>query len=193
MPIKGPDGSYAKGQLLAETITETFARPKSCQALDVDGNPLDVPVLPPGALGKDCLEGPVMGTQIGDGQNSLDGNWGFAEGCFGAGGYDPATGACADGGAPTPLPAGDYLVEVAVPNDASGQPMFQVTREEDLNIFGGDEFVPAVPPPACAGPLHIVDWGLHQAPLACRPVRWAQRRTAPSKAPPSPSSSSRNA
>jgi hypothetical protein len=32
-----------------------------------------------------------------------------------------------------------------------------VTREEDLNIFDGDEFFPQIPPPACAGPLHIVD------------------------------------
>ena len=32
-----------------------------------------------------------------------------------------------------------------------------MTREEDINIGNGDEFVPAVPPPACAGPLHAVD------------------------------------
>ena len=35
--------------------------------------------------------------------------------------------------------------------------MYKVTREEDINIGNGDEFVPAVPPPACAGPLHTVD------------------------------------
>lgn len=156
-PIKAADGSYKKGQLLAETITETFARPKGCAALDVDGNPVDFAVLPNPADNKDCLEGPLAGTSIGDGQNNLDGNWGFGDGCFGPGGYDPATGACADGSEPTPLPAGNYLVEVEIPNDASGKPMFKVTREEDSNIFDGDEFIPAVPPPACAGPLHTVD------------------------------------
>jgi hypothetical protein len=35
--------------------------------------------------------------------------------------------------------------------------MFQVTREEDLNMFDGDEFIPEIPPPACYGPLHFVD------------------------------------
>ena len=35
--------------------------------------------------------------------------------------------------------------------------MYEVTKEEDLNIFDGDEFIPQIPPPACAGPLHIVD------------------------------------
>ncbi len=32
-----------------------------------------------------------------------------------------------------------------------------MTREEDINIGNGDEFVPAVPPSACAGALHTVD------------------------------------
>ena len=35
--------------------------------------------------------------------------------------------------------------------------MYKVTREEDINIANGDQFVPQVPPPACAGPLHTVD------------------------------------
>ena len=30
-------------------------------------------------------------------------------------------------------------------------------REEDINIGNGDQFVPAVPPPACVGALHTVD------------------------------------
>ncbi|HEX5690187.1 MAG TPA: IPT/TIG domain-containing protein, partial [Roseiflexaceae bacterium] len=36
-------------------------------------------------------------------------------------------------------------------------PMYQVTREEDINVANGDSFVPQVPPPACAGALHTVD------------------------------------
>lgn len=50
-----------------------------------------------------------------------------------------------------PLPSGAWVVEVVPP------PGYQVVREEDVNVFGGDQFVPAVPPPPCAGPLHQVD------------------------------------
>ena len=161
-PIVAADGSYAKGPLLASTITETFERPTGCQALDVNGDPVDFPPLPPAEFNQDCLEGPMMGTQAGNGQNSLDGNWGFGAGCFGPGGYDPALdplglGICADGSEPVALPPGHYLVEVEIPNDASGSPMFTVTREEDLNMFDGDEFTINIPPPACAGALHTVD------------------------------------
>jgi len=50
-----------------------------------------------------------------------------------------------------PLPAGqtqtllpdDYLVSVEVPTDpVDGRPMYQVTREEDVNIFDGDAYLP---------------------------------------------------
>jgi len=44
-----------------------------------------------------------------------------------------------------------------VPTDARGRPRYQVTREEDINIFNGDQWVPQIPPPECAGPLHTVD------------------------------------
>jgi hypothetical protein len=40
---------------------------------------------------------------------------------------------------------------------SSGAALYQVTREEDINVAYGDSFIPAVPPPACAGPLHTVD------------------------------------
>jgi hypothetical protein len=151
-------GAAVKKRLLAVTETETYARPKGCTALDADGNPITFSeILPDPEAGKDCLEGPLMGTQIGDGQNDLDGNWGFGEGCVAEGDYyDEVEGACAVG-EPEMLPPGHYLVEVVIPEDAFDKPMFQVTREEDLNVFDGDEFMPMVPPPACAGPLHIVD------------------------------------
>ncbi len=48
-------------------------------------------------------------------------------------------------------------MSLEIPDDASGDPMYQVTREEDINIAHGDQFVPQVPPPACAGALHTVD------------------------------------
>jgi hypothetical protein len=157
-PVRAPDGSYAKGELLAQTTTETFERPKGCQALDVNGDPVDFPPLPDPADNKPCLEGPMTGTQIGDGQNNLDGNWGFDTVCYGVGSYyDTDLEGCVGGGTPEPLPVGKYLVEIEIPHDASGNPMFTVTREEDVNMFDGDEFEPAIPPVPCAGPLHIVD------------------------------------
>ena len=162
-----PDGSYTKGELLNQYVTETWERPSGCIARNVDGNPLvhgvDEDVLPL-AADAPCLEGPLMGVQFGpmsDGTNfgaSVNGNYGFGDGCFGVGGFDPNTGVCADGSDPTSLPSNrDYLVQVEIPNDALGKPMFKVTREEDINIANGDQFIPQVPPPACAGPLHTVD------------------------------------
>ena len=79
-----------------------------------------------------------------------------------------ASGACALM-APTrhSLPSNqDFLVQVEIPTEGDvygaaavhpDQPLYQVTREEDINIANGDSFVPQVPPPACAGPLHTVD------------------------------------
>jgi hypothetical protein len=48
-------------------------------------------------------------------------------------------------------PAGEYIVEMAPP------PGYQQIREEDQNTDQGDDFVPQVPPPPCAGPLHLVN------------------------------------
>ena len=156
-----PDGSYAKGELLNTTTTETWVQPTGCIARDANGEPLpfgapNQEVLPIDPNGNRCLEGPLMGTQLESGFAALDGNWGFADGCFGPGGALDE-GVCADGNQPTPLGAGDYLVEVEIPNDTLGRPMYNVVREEDINVFGGDQYTPAVPPPACAGPLHVVD------------------------------------
>ena len=154
------DGALAKGELLNTTTTEVWEQPVDCTARDANGVPLQFPdvqeVLPPYSGGYRCLEGPLMGTQFQSGFATLDGNWGFTEGCFGPGGAT-SEGVCADGSAPISLPAGDYLVEVDPGLDARGLQMYQVTSEETLNVFGGDQYVPAVPPPACAGALHTVD------------------------------------
>jgi PKD repeat protein len=132
------DGSLAKGALLDTTETEVWEQPVDCTARDANGVPLPFPdvqnVLAPYTGGFRCLEGPLMGTQFQSGFASLDGNWGF-----------------------TGIPAGDYLVEVVIPDDAFGRPVYQVVREETVNVFGGDQYVPAVPPPACAGAMHTVD------------------------------------
>jgi hypothetical protein len=161
------DGSLLKGTLLNSTVTETWQRPGAdnnangdgnCVPRDVNGDrlahPADQQVT---SSDTDCLEAPLMGVQFQMGYSAVDGNYGFGDGCFGTDGFDPNTGACADGSEPTPLTVGDYLVEVAIPDDATGRPAYQVTREEDINIANGDQFVPQIPPPACAGPLHTVD------------------------------------
>jgi uncharacterized repeat protein (TIGR01451 family) len=169
------DGSYAKGDLVNTYLTETWEQPTGCVARDVDGVPLihgiDENVLP-GDNAVDntapCLEGPLMGTQFQTGFSSVDGNYGFGTVCLAPNVLDAS-----DWSAPTctdpndtspepadqftPIDAGDYLVSIIVPNDAQGRPQYKVTREEDINIGNGDQFIPQVPPPACAGALHTVD------------------------------------
>ncbi|MBN9393329.1 MAG: hypothetical protein J0I20_35180 [Chloroflexi bacterium] len=143
------DGSYKKGPLLNTYTTETWERPKNCAALDLNGNPVVQSVLPPSTGDYDCLEVPMMGVQYQNGFSTVDGNYGF--GTILA---DPVT------GQPIPetaLPAGDYLVQVEIPNDAFGRPLYKVTKEEDVNVFNGDQFTPQIPPTLCAGPLHTVN------------------------------------
>ncbi len=168
-----PDGSFAKGNLLNTYVSEMWERPTGCVARNANGDPLvagtDQAVLPLDA-DAECLEGPIAGIQFGPNASdqgtadanfgvNVDGNYGFGDGCFNGNipdDTDPANPDCV-GGTFEPLGAGDYLVEVVIPNDAKGRPMYKVTKEEDINIANGDEFTPAVPPPACAGPLHTVD------------------------------------
>ena len=177
------DGSYAKGTLLNVYVSERWDRPTGCTALDVDGNPVVQQALPTDPTAG-CVEAPMDGIQIGPMESdqgtldanfgaTVDGNYGFGDGCFGAGNsfipdaFDPndPTSVGAPGsnpghcalGEPTPLTPGNYLVQVEIPNDPIlHRPLYQVTKEEDINVFTGDDYVPQVPPPACAGPLHTV-------------------------------------
>ncbi|MBI5304495.1 MAG: IPT/TIG domain-containing protein [Chloroflexi bacterium] len=143
-----PDGSFTRGPLLNTYLTETFTRPTDCVARTSTGVPLSQAFLPPSTGGFDCLEAPVMGNQVQTGFSSVNGNYGFTTILA-----DPVTGAPIP---ESPMPPGEYLVEVVVPNDAFGRPLFKVTKEEDINVFGGDQFAPQVPPPPCVGPLHTV-------------------------------------
>ncbi|MFM8321596.1 MAG: SdrD B-like domain-containing protein, partial [Chloroflexota bacterium] len=156
--IKAADGSYARGKLLNSALTETWEQPVDCQARDADGRAVDHPaLLPPAAGGYRCLESPVMGLQIQNGFASLDGNYGF--GTIWTAGLDPDTyePLAVPGNSEVSMPAGDYLVEVEIPADSFGRPVYQVVKEEDINVFNGDQFAPQIPPPACVGPLHVVD------------------------------------
>ncbi|NUQ84072.1 MAG: DUF11 domain-containing protein [Anaerolineales bacterium] len=141
-------GNYKVGPIVSTAITETWEQPTGCIARNAHGDPSPQLVLPTDPEAR-CLEAPLLGTQFQNGFATLDGNYGFDTIYSGFGSADEPVG--------TSIPAGDYLVEVVVPNDSLGRPMYQVVREEDINVFGGDEFIPAVPPPPCAGPMHIVD------------------------------------
>ena len=55
------------------------------------------------------------------------------------------------------MPNGDYLVKTEIPKDAFGRDKFQVTKEEDINVFTGDTYVPNIPEPECAGKMHTVN------------------------------------
>ncbi len=164
------DGSYMFGQKLNTYQTETWAQPGdnadgTCIPRDVDGNPLGYPA------GQqitndptDCFEAPLMGVQFQQGYSSVDGNFGFGDGCLVPNHLDPtdASVCLTPDDQPTDfeaLPgASDYLVHIAVPDDIQGRPLYKFTREEDINIGNGDEFIaPQVPPPACVGALHTVD------------------------------------
>lgn len=119
------DGSYAHGQLLNQYTTENWKRPGAdhnancdgnCVPRTVDGNPL---AFGAGQLvtasPTDCLEGPLMGVQFQQGFSTVDGDYGFGDGCFGPGGYDTAIQACTDGTEPTALTPDDYIVDVGIP------------------------------------------------------------------------------
>ena len=173
-----PDGSLATGKLLNTYLSEQWSRPSGCVARDVDGNPLvhakdnpaayDENVLVPNQeTTGECLSSFMQGVQFGPYPTdqgtaaanfgaAVDGNYGFGDACTGTlDATDPAAPAC--DGTFEPLASGDYLVRLAIPKDATGDPLYKVTSEEDINIANGDQIVPQVPPPSCAGKLHTVD------------------------------------
>ena len=165
------DGSLKHGDLLNEYTTEEWQQPTGCTARDIDGNALvhgtDEQVLPTQADAP-CLEGPLMGIQFENGFAAVTGNYGFTTGCLSSVDvngvatprpYVESTGQCSDNTDPTPLTAPlDYIVEPIIPDDVAGlAPAYKVTSEEDINIANGDQYIPSVPPPACAGALHTVD------------------------------------
>lgn len=162
-PVAEPDGSLRRVVLLNTVTTDSWFEnlPTDCV--------WEYPV--PGSgdyrLDPQCLELPRTWNQIKDGV--FDGGYAFEETCLDPAGLavtDPEGDHDADG-MPNKfdpdllldpevdgcelLPNGHYIVEVVPP------PGYRVIREEDQNTDQGDDFVPAIPPPPCAGPLHLVD------------------------------------
>ena len=178
------DGSVKKGKLLNSYLSEHWSPPSGCVARDVDGNPIAHPaaedVLAPNQSSDgECVAALVNGVQFGPYATdqdkpadanfgaTVDGNYGFGDVCLAPGTLDdtdPANPTCKNLNVPghpdvpfTPISADSYLVSVDIPKDASGNPEYSVTSEEDINIARGDTVVPQVPPPSCAGALHTVD------------------------------------
>jgi len=179
----GPDKVSGNPIELFESYTsEIWQRPTDCVARGADGTSVVEQVLPPSTGGHDCLETPLMSSQVGDNSvgpfMQVNGNYGFT-----AIDHDPTTGAALAN--PIALPPGDYLVQAESPKDAAGKPAYEVEKEEDVNIFSGDQFVapgetplnpplpnrtpptpvtPAIPPFPCAGVQHTVnvvnDWSM---------------------------------
>ena len=170
------DGSYAQGKLLNTYVTETWERPTGCAARDVDGNPL-VPGVDaararprPGHGRRVPLEAPA-GRPV----RPLPDRPGHARRQLRRGGRrqlrlrrrllqrhldatDPAAPDVRRRQTFEPLPAR------RLPRPRRRSPTTRrATRstrspgEEDINIGNGDQIVPQVPPPACAGALHTVD------------------------------------
>jgi uncharacterized repeat protein (TIGR01451 family) len=142
--------TYKVGPVVNTALTEQWEQPIGCQPRDANGNPyVNSAFLPADFMNERCLEAPQIGLQFQSGFASLDGNYGFGTTFSGFGSTaDPIE---------STMAAGDYLVESVTPLDSLGRPMYQVVREEDINVFGGDSFVPQIPPPVCAGAAHVVD------------------------------------
>ncbi|GHJ53560.1 hypothetical protein Nm8I071_28670 [Nonomuraea sp. TT08I-71] len=163
-PVREADGSLKKGPELNDAYTsETWQPGRGCTARMFDGRPLtDQLALPD--FGREanqmCVEAPMMGFQAAPTDNdptnfgqTVNGNYAFADSTLNLiPPGDPANpGPDHDLPLYAPLPDGqtqplvpdDYLVSVESPdNPVGGGPMYQPTREEDVNVFDGDGFLP---------------------------------------------------
>ena len=164
--IDNPDphrGAMVKGPQLQDAYTsEKWQPPRGCTARQYNGQPLtDQQALPAFGTAANalCVEAPMMGVAIGpsdttdpaSASQTVNGNYGFATSKLN---LWPASDTVHNPGGLAlyaQLPAGqeqdlrpqDYIVSVNIPTDpVDGKPMYQVTREEDVNIFTGDTYLP---------------------------------------------------
>jgi hypothetical protein len=164
--IANPDphrGALVKGPELQDAVTtEEWAAPRGCTARQFNGKVLtDQQALPDFGTAANtlCVEAPMMGVAIGPSDTSdptsagqtVNGNYGFTTSKLN---QWPATDVVHNPAGLdlyAPLPAGqeqdlralDYIVSVDIPTDpVDGKPMYKVTREEDVNVFDGDTYLP---------------------------------------------------
>ena len=169
------DGSLRQGKLLNTYVTRDLgaARPAARPATSTAtrwSTRIDEQVLRRDQEATACTRGPAEGIQFGTYPTdqgtpdanfgaAVDGNYGFGDGCFNGtldahrpGDPDVRSAATS----PRCRPATTSSTS-EIPTTPSASPMYKFTREEDINIGNGDQIVPQVPPPACAGALHTVD------------------------------------
>jgi PKD repeat protein len=159
-PIYNADGSVAREVLVNTVQTDSWYddRPTNCTIDPLYGGPSFVD--------PQCLELPRTWQQVKTGV--FDGGYAIEESCVDPDGLavtDPDGDADVDGtpnkldpdllldpesGACEALEPGRYVVEVEPPEN------YKHITENDINTEQGDEYVPAVPPPPCAGPYHEV-------------------------------------
>jgi IPT/TIG domain len=164
VPNPAPDrGALVKGAQVQKSYTsEKWQPPRGCTARLYNGQPLtDQQALPESGAtaNRMCVEAPMMGVAIGPSDTTdpgsagqtVNGNYGFATSTIN---LWPKTDSVhnPDGlDLYAPLPDGqeqdlrpqDYIVSVDIPKDpVDGKPMYQVTREEDVNVFDGDGYLP---------------------------------------------------
>ncbi len=163
--IPNPDpnrGALVKGPEVNDAYTsEEWAPPRGCTARQYNGTPLtDQLALPD--FGTDanrlCVEAPMMGvvagpsdSTAGNAAQTVNGNYGFATSKIN---LWPKTDTVHN---PTGLDLYahlpdsqeqdlrplDYILSVDIPKDpVDDKPMYQVTREEDVNVFDGDTYLP---------------------------------------------------
>jgi len=151
-PVREANGAYRKGQILNTYITDSWydARPTDCQVPEHLGQPA--------FNDPNCTELPRTLNQIKEGV--FDGGYAFEETC-GATLADPDGDDDGDGvpnrldrdllsDSCDALANADYIVEV---EPTAG---YRVITEADQNTDQGDDFVPAIPDPPCAGRKHLV-------------------------------------
>ncbi|MFN8456770.1 MAG: IPT/TIG domain-containing protein [Anaerolineae bacterium] len=156
-PVKAADGSILKDHLAAvySGTDSWYANlPTDCRRLDSFGrNAAAGEVAPDPEIWDHCLE-VLLALQNQVRPGVFDGGYAFDLDCSNPAATDPFDPAqLLDPGQNqcTPIAEGDWIVEIAPPTG------FKAVREEDINVFDGDVYQPAIPPPPCAGPLHTVD------------------------------------
>ncbi len=175
--VNTDDGSMVRGPEAAAPYTsETWQRPVDCVARDASGTPMVEQVLPPPTGGHDCLEAPLMGSQVSRNADTgigmtVNGNYGFTQITTDVHGTALAS--------PATIPAGDWIVAPDSPRDVNGAKIWRPSLEEDVNGYTGDELVapgetpvnpptptqppaapipaPAIPPFLCVGAMHTVN------------------------------------
>jgi hypothetical protein len=163
-PVKNADGSLQRGPELNDAYTsETWKPGRGCTARLFDGRPLiDQQALPDfgRAANQKCVEAPMMGVQFAPSDatptnfgQTVNGNYAFTDSklnLYAEGDpKNPGPNHTMPMYAPLPddqtqqLVPDDYIVTVDIPDNPVGDgKMYQVTKEEDVNVFNGDRFLP---------------------------------------------------